>query len=77
MRTHAHAGLQTQTLARGLASKHGAAGSHAHTHHDHGKVEHKVGSEVTEVHNPPDRVRVGAHVDSLERYRDLHREVGD
>ncbi len=71
-----------QTLARALGthkatgatvgSGHGHAHKHAAVEH---KVEHKVGSEMREVHHPPDRVRTGAHVDSLAKYQDLHREV--
>jgi hypothetical protein len=34
-------------------------------------------TEVNELYPPPDRVRVGAHVPSLEHYRALHKEVRD
>ena len=71
-----------QTLARALGT-HKAAGAAAGSGHGHAhehaavehKVEHKVGSEMREVHHPPDRVRTGAHVDTLAKYQDLHREV--
>lgn len=71
-----------QTLARALGT-HKAAGAAAGSGHGHAhehaavehKVEHKVGSEMREVRHPPDRVRTGAHVDTLAKYQDLHREV--